>query len=91
MCPVFTTIRQWGDKHAAPDGPPLRLIRKDRGGSPRPYRGARGAAAERVARKRFASFRSQHNPARVFGGSPVPVSMWDMSPDWSGTSDGLGR
>jgi len=51
MYPVFTTIRQWGDMHAAPDGPPLRLIRKDCGGSPRPYRGARRAAAERAGRR----------------------------------------
>jgi hypothetical protein len=34
MCPVFTTIRQWGDKHTAPDGPPLRLIRKEVSVSP---------------------------------------------------------
>lgn len=25
LWPVLTTMRQWGDKHAAPDGPPLRL------------------------------------------------------------------
>jgi DNA-binding HxlR family transcriptional regulator len=26
LWPVITTMRQWGDKHAAPDGPPLELI-----------------------------------------------------------------
>ena len=26
LWPVLTTMRQWGDKHAAPDGPPLELI-----------------------------------------------------------------
>jgi DNA-binding HxlR family transcriptional regulator len=28
---VITTMRQWGDKHAAPGGQPLRLIHKDCG------------------------------------------------------------
>ncbi len=28
---VITTMRQWGDKHAAPDGPPLELLHKDCG------------------------------------------------------------
>ena len=31
LWPVITTMRQWGDKHAAPDGPPLELIHKDCG------------------------------------------------------------
>ena len=31
LWPVLTTIRQWGDKYAAPDGPPLRLRHKDCG------------------------------------------------------------
>jgi len=26
LWPVLTTMRQWGDKYAAPDGPPLELI-----------------------------------------------------------------
>lgn len=26
LWPVITAVRQWGDKHAAPDGPPLQLI-----------------------------------------------------------------
>jgi len=26
LWPVLTTMRQWGDKHAAADGPPLQLI-----------------------------------------------------------------
>ena len=26
LWPVITTMRQWGDKHAAPDGPPLELV-----------------------------------------------------------------
>jgi DNA-binding HxlR family transcriptional regulator len=26
LWPVITTMRQWGDKHAAPGGPPLELI-----------------------------------------------------------------
>ena len=26
LWPVLTTMRQWGDKHAAPDGPPLTLV-----------------------------------------------------------------
>jgi DNA-binding HxlR family transcriptional regulator len=26
LWPVITTMRQWGDKYAAPDGPPLELI-----------------------------------------------------------------
>jgi DNA-binding HxlR family transcriptional regulator len=26
LWPVLTTMRQWGDKHAAPSGPPLELI-----------------------------------------------------------------
>lgn len=25
LFPILTTMRQWGDKYAAPDGPPLRL------------------------------------------------------------------
>jgi DNA-binding HxlR family transcriptional regulator len=31
LWPVLTTMRQWGDRHAAPDGPPLELIHKDCG------------------------------------------------------------
>ena len=26
LWPVLTTIRQWGDKYAAPDGPPLQVV-----------------------------------------------------------------
>ena len=26
LWPVLTTMRQWGDRHAAPDGPPLRIV-----------------------------------------------------------------
>ncbi len=26
LWPVLTTMRQWGDKYAAPDGPPLELV-----------------------------------------------------------------
>src|SRR5271167_2126713 len=28
LWPVITTMRQWGDKHAAPEGPPLEVIHK---------------------------------------------------------------
>jgi DNA-binding HxlR family transcriptional regulator len=28
LWPVLTTMRQWGDKYAAPDGPPLQLSHK---------------------------------------------------------------
>jgi DNA-binding HxlR family transcriptional regulator len=28
LWPVVTTMRQWGDKHAAPDGPPLQVMHK---------------------------------------------------------------
>jgi DNA-binding HxlR family transcriptional regulator len=28
LWPVLTTMRQWGDKHAAPAGPPLELVHK---------------------------------------------------------------
>jgi DNA-binding HxlR family transcriptional regulator len=28
LWPVLTTMRQWGDKYAAPDGPPLQLTHK---------------------------------------------------------------
>ena len=28
LWPVITTMRQWGDKHAAPAGPPLELVHK---------------------------------------------------------------
>jgi hypothetical protein len=31
LWPVLTAMRQWGDKHAAPDGPPIRIIHKDCG------------------------------------------------------------
>ena len=31
LWPVLTTMRQWGDKYAAPDGPPLQLIHQDCG------------------------------------------------------------
>jgi DNA-binding HxlR family transcriptional regulator len=31
LWPVITTMRQWGDKHAAPAGPPLQLIHKECG------------------------------------------------------------
>jgi DNA-binding HxlR family transcriptional regulator len=28
LWPVLTAMRQWGDKHAAPDGPPLKVMHK---------------------------------------------------------------
>jgi DNA-binding HxlR family transcriptional regulator len=28
LWPVLNAMRQWGDKHAAPDGPPLKLVHK---------------------------------------------------------------
>lgn len=28
LWPVVTAMRQWGDKYAAPDGPPLRIVHK---------------------------------------------------------------
>jgi DNA-binding HxlR family transcriptional regulator len=28
LWPVLTALRQWGDKHAAPDGPPLQMAHK---------------------------------------------------------------
>jgi DNA-binding HxlR family transcriptional regulator len=28
LWPIMTAMRQWGDKHAAPDGPPLNVIHK---------------------------------------------------------------
>lgn len=28
LWPVLTSMRQWGDKHAAPDGPPLQVIHR---------------------------------------------------------------
>ena len=31
LWPVLTTMRQWGDKYAAPDGPPLQVIHKECG------------------------------------------------------------
>ncbi len=31
LWPVLTALRQWGDKYAAPDGPPLRVIHKNCG------------------------------------------------------------
>jgi len=31
LWPVITAMRQWGDSHAAPDGPPLQLIHRDCG------------------------------------------------------------
>jgi DNA-binding HxlR family transcriptional regulator len=31
LWPVLTAMRQWGDKHGAPDGPPLQTIHKDCG------------------------------------------------------------
>jgi DNA-binding HxlR family transcriptional regulator len=31
LWPVLTALRQWGDKYAAPDGPPLRMIHRDCG------------------------------------------------------------
>jgi DNA-binding HxlR family transcriptional regulator len=31
LWPVLTTMRQWGDKHAAPDGPPLQVIHESCG------------------------------------------------------------
>src|SRR3954453_12786496 len=31
LWPVLTTMRQWGDKHAAPEGPPLQLIHENCG------------------------------------------------------------
>jgi len=31
LWPVLTTMRQWGDKYAAPDGPPLQLVHTDCG------------------------------------------------------------
>ncbi len=31
LWPVLTAMRQWGDRYAAPDGPPLELVHKDCG------------------------------------------------------------
>lgn len=31
LWPVLTSMRQWGDKYEAPDGPPLQMIHKDCG------------------------------------------------------------
>jgi DNA-binding HxlR family transcriptional regulator len=31
LWPVLTAIREWGDAHSAPDGPPLQLIHRDCG------------------------------------------------------------
>lgn len=31
LWPVITAMRQWGDRHAAPDGPPLELIHEECG------------------------------------------------------------
>jgi DNA-binding HxlR family transcriptional regulator len=31
LWPVMTAMRQWGDRHAAPNGPPLQLLHKDCG------------------------------------------------------------
>ena len=28
LWPVVTSMRQWGDRHAAPDGPPLRIVHR---------------------------------------------------------------
>jgi DNA-binding HxlR family transcriptional regulator len=28
LWPVLTAMRQWGDRHAAPDGPPLRIVHR---------------------------------------------------------------
>lgn len=28
LWPILNAMRQWGDKHAAPDGPPLKLVHK---------------------------------------------------------------
>jgi len=28
LWPILDAMRQWGDKHAAPDGPPLKLVHK---------------------------------------------------------------
>jgi DNA-binding HxlR family transcriptional regulator len=28
LWPIITAMRQWGDKHAAPDGPPLKVMHK---------------------------------------------------------------
>jgi DNA-binding HxlR family transcriptional regulator len=32
LWPVLTTMRQWGDKYAAPDGPPVEVIHQGCGG-----------------------------------------------------------
>ena len=31
LFPVLTAMRQWGDRHAAPDGPPLQLVHRSCG------------------------------------------------------------
>ncbi|HZU74936.1 MAG TPA: helix-turn-helix domain-containing protein [Acidimicrobiales bacterium] len=31
LWPVLTAMRQWGDRHAAPDGPPLTVLHKECG------------------------------------------------------------
>ena len=31
LWPVITAMRQWGDRYAAPDGPPMQLIHKSCG------------------------------------------------------------
>jgi DNA-binding HxlR family transcriptional regulator len=33
LWPVLTTMRQWGDRYAAPDGPPLQVIHTTCGGT----------------------------------------------------------
>jgi DNA-binding HxlR family transcriptional regulator len=38
LWPVIDAMRQWGDKHAAPDGPPLRLIHRECGQTSEPRR-----------------------------------------------------
>ena len=66
LWPVLTTMREWGDKWAAPDGPPLELVH-DACGEVMSLAHTCGACGEAVDSR---SVRARPGP----GAGPVPVA-----------------
>ena len=73
LWPVLTAMRQWGDDHAAPDGPPLEVVH-DACGS-----GARWGEGRREARAGWHRSAdrppSRRSPARPSSRTPTPSPM----------------
>ena len=87
LWPVITTMRQWGDKHAAPDGPPLQLIHNECGhiseaaaGVLSLRRADRAAGPRGDPRPRSRGTAASHRLAAHSGAHPPPVTrscLWE--------------